>query len=106
MTEVDSKTFIAGAANDLKIAVDDLTGIIISLQEDVELLKVKNSKPDKNAAELLLDYLSWEDSEPKRNLEKLCGEEIKQCMKWLDYYCEKEGTTPEQALNSIIKGDI
>lgn len=46
MTEINSKTFIIGVANDLRIAVDDLTEILISVHADVEKLKVKTSKPD------------------------------------------------------------
>jgi len=38
-------------------------------------------------------------------MEALCGKEIEQYMKWLDYYCEKHGTTKEQALKEIINGD-
>jgi len=106
MTEIDSKTLIQGIGNDFKILIDDVIGTILTLHEDVELLKVKTSKPDKHAAALLLDYLSWEDSEPKKNLKKLCGDEIKQCMEWLEYYCKKNGTTKEQALKEIINGEI
>ncbi|HBG50114.1 MAG TPA: hypothetical protein DDW90_11595 [Cyanobacteria bacterium UBA9971] len=106
MTEIDSKTMFQGIGNDFKILIDDVIGTILTIHEDMELLKVKTSKPDKHAAALLLDYLTWADSEPKKNLEKLCGEEIKQCMKWLEYYCEKHGTTKEQALQEIINGEI
>lgn len=104
MTEIDSATMIKGIANDMKIAIDDLTGIIITLNNDVEHLKVKTSKPDKMAASLLLDYLSWEDGEPAQNLERICGREIKEYMKWLEYYCNKEGMTKEQVLKEIIDG--
>ena len=106
MTEIDSKTMLQSIGNDFKILIDDIIGIIFTLYEDVELLKVKTSKPDKHAAALVLDYLSWEDNEPKKNLEKLCGEEIKQCMKWLEYYCEKHGTSKEQTLKEIINEEI
>jgi len=106
MTKIDSKTMLQGISNDFKILIDDIIGIIVDIKEDVELLKVKTSKPDKHAAALLLDYLSWTDSEPKKNLEKLCGEEIKQYMKWLDAYCEENRTTQEQALKEIINGEI
>ena len=106
MTKIDSKTMLQGMGNDFKILIDDLIGTIITLQEDVEMLKIKNSKPDKHAATLLLDYLGWADDKSKKNLEKLCGEEIQQCMKWLEYYCEKHGITKEQALKEIINGEI
>jgi hypothetical protein len=106
MTELDSKTFLTGVGNDFKILIDDVISTIISIQDDIELLKVKTSKPDKYEAALLLDYLSWKDGKSKQNLEKLCGKEIEEHMKWLKYYCEKHGTTQEQALNEIIKGEI
>jgi len=104
MNKIDSKAVIQGIGNDLKILIDDVIGVIISLHEDMELLKIKTSKPDKHSAQLLLDYLSWEDGESKQNLKKLCGQEIEQCMKWLKYYCNKQGTTQEQALKEIIDG--
>jgi hypothetical protein len=102
MTQIDSITLIKGIANDLKIAIDDLTVVIVTLNSDVETLKLKASKPDKLAASLLLDYLSWEEGQSKQNLEKLCGEEIKEYMSWLNYHCKKEGITKEQALKEII----
>jgi len=71
----------------------------------VELLKVKTSKPSKAAAKALLEYIAMEDCKAKENMEALCGNEIEQYMKWLDYYCEKHGTTKEQALKEIINGD-
>jgi len=55
---------------------------------------------------LLLDYLGWEEGKSKQNLEKLCGEEIKEYLSWLDYYCKKEGTTPEHALQAVIDGEV
>lgn len=106
MSKNKVNTLLKGARNDFKIAVDELFNIIEILHEDVDLLKVKTSRPDKHAAALLLDYLGWEDSKPKQNLEKLCGEEIKEYIKWLDYYCKKEGTTREQALKEIINSEI
>lgn len=106
MTKIDSKTMIQGIGNDFKILIDDVISVIISLHEDMELLKIKTSKPDKHAATLLLDYLSWKDGEAKQNLEKLCGEEILQCMKWLEYHCKKHGTTQEQALMEIIDEEV
>jgi hypothetical protein len=106
MQKNNFKTLLSGARNDLKIAVDDLFNVIDIIQKDVDQLKIKISKPDKHEAALLLDYLGWDESKPKQNLEKLCGEEIKQYMKWLEYYCQKTGTTKEQALNEIINGDI
>jgi len=72
MSGIDFKTYINGVGNDLKIAIDDIIGTILTLHEDVELLKVKTCKPDKHAAALLLDYLNWEDSEPKK-IWKLCA---------------------------------
>lgn len=104
MQDNNLKTLLSGARNDLKIVVDDLFNAIEIISEDVELLKVKTSKPDKHEAALLLDYLCWDESKPKQNLEKLCGEEIEEYLKWLEYYCKKYGTTKEQALKEIIEG--
>jgi len=104
MNKIDSKAMIQGIGNDLKILIDDVIGVIVSLRDDIELIKIKTSKPDKHSAQLLLDYLSWEDGKSKQNLEKLCCEEIQEYMKWLEYYCEKNGTTHEQVLKEIIDG--
>jgi len=104
MNEIDFKTYIEGIKNDVKIAVDDIFAVLEKLGSDVEHLKVKTFKPDKLAASLLLDYLGWEESQSKQNLEKICGEEIRQYLKWLEYYCQKEGMTKEQALREIIEG--
>jgi len=106
MTQIDSTTMIKGIANDLKISIDDLTDIIVTLNSDVEILKLKASKPDKLAASMLLDYLGWKEGQSKQNLEKLCGKEIEQYMKWLEYYCKENGTTQEQTLKEVIKGEI
>ena len=106
MTEIDSKTMINGIGNDLKIAVDDLIGAIIKLQDDVKELKFKTAKPDKTTSMALLEYLAMEEGEAKKNLEILCGEEIKQHFKWLEKYCEENHCTQEQALKEIINGEI
>ena len=106
MQENNFKTLLNGARNDFKIAIDDLFNAIEIVYEDVEHLKLKTSRPDKMAASLLLDYLNWEEGKSKQNLEELCGKEIKQYMKWLEYYCKENGTTQEQALKEIINGEI
>jgi len=104
MTGIDFKTFVNGVGNDLKISIDDVIGSIITIQEDVEKLKVKTSKPGKSVAKALLEYIAMEDSKAKENLEALCGKEIKQYFKWLDNYCKENLCTQEQALNEIIEG--
>lgn len=106
MNEINYKDCIRGIKNDFKIAIDDAFCVLETITDDLEHLKVITSKPDKNVATLLLDYLGWEEGNSKQNLEKLCEEEIKQYFRWLEYYCEKHGTTKEQALNEIINGEI
>jgi len=78
MSEMDFQTFINGVGNDLKIAIDDVIGVISSIQEDVKKLKIKTSKPDKKIAQALLEYLAMEESKAKINMENLCGNEIEQ----------------------------
>ena len=90
MTKIDSKTYLEGIKNDIKIAVNDVFAILEKIDSDVEHLKVKTSKPDKHAAKLLLQYLGWEEGKSKQNLEKLCKKEIEQYLRWLDYYCKKK----------------
>jgi len=106
MTKIDSTTFITGIGNDLKIAIDDVISIIITIHDDIEKLKVNTSKPNKATAKALLEYIAMEEGKAKENLEALCGKEIEQYFKWLDNYCEENGITQEQALKEIINGEI
>jgi hypothetical protein len=75
---MDFKTFINGVGNDLKIAIDDVIGSIITIQEDVDILKMKTTKPDKATALALLEYIAMEDGRAKQNMKILCGKEIQQ----------------------------
>jgi len=43
LQKIDSKTYINGVRNDLKIAIDDIIDIIINIQEDIEKLKIKKT---------------------------------------------------------------
>lgn len=105
LKKLDSKTMLDGVGNDLKILIDDVIGAIIDLQEDVNKLKFKASKPSKVKAMALLEYISMEDCNAKKNMEILCGDEIKHCMEWIDKYCEDNACTQEEALNEIIDSD-
>ena len=106
LQNIDFKTFINGAGNDLKIAIDDVIGAIITIQADIEKLKIKALKPDKDAAKALLEYIAMEDSKSKENIEALCGREIQKYLRWLDKYSKEVSSTPEQVLIEIIQGDI
>ena len=44
MQNKNFKTLINAIGNDLKISIDDLTGIIIDIKDDIE--KLKNKKSD------------------------------------------------------------
>ena len=105
LEKLDSKTMLDGVGNDLKILIDDVIGAIIDLQEDVSKLKFKASKPSKVKAMAILEYLSMEECKVKQNIEALCGDEIKQSLKWIDKYCEDNDCTQEEALNEIIDND-
>jgi len=105
MTGINSKVFLEGVGNDFKILIDDVIGVILSIQDDVEKLKFKTSKPSKSKAMAILEYLAMEEGKSKQNLEALCGEEIKQCLKWLNNYCSENVCSQEEALNEIIDGD-
>ena len=106
MSEIDFKTFINGVGNDLKIAIDDITGAIATIHEDVENLKVKTSKPDKKIAQALLEYIAMDEGKEKENMTVLCGNEISLYLKWINEYCKEYGYTQEQALNKIIEDCI
>ncbi|HSA05877.1 MAG TPA: hypothetical protein P5556_01705 [Candidatus Gastranaerophilales bacterium] len=103
MTKIDFKTYLNGVGNDLKTCIDDVIGIIIGIHEDVEKLKFNSLKPNKEKAKAILEYLAMEDCKSKKNMEALCGEEIKQCLKWLDSYCKENSCSQEDALNEIIE---
>lgn len=106
MTGIDFKTYVNGVGNDLKIVIDDVINIILTIHNDIEVLKVKTSKPNRATAKALLEYIAMEDCKAKENLEILCSKEIEQYFKWLESYCEENGTTQEQALQEIINGEI
>jgi hypothetical protein len=103
MSEMDFKTFINGVGNDFKIAIDDVIGAILNIQEDVEKLKIKTSKPDKKTAQALLEYFAMEEGRVKQNMEILCGEEINEYLKWVDEYCKEYCCSQEEALKFIIE---
>ncbi|HSA07519.1 MAG TPA: hypothetical protein P5556_10095 [Candidatus Gastranaerophilales bacterium] len=86
MSKIDFKTYLNGVGNDLKIAIDDVIGVVEKIHDDVEKLKLDSLKPNKLSAKILLDYISWKEGQSKQNLEKLCGKEIEQYQKWLEYY--------------------
>ncbi len=106
MTKIDFNTYLNGIGNDLKTSIDDVIGVISNLHEEVAKLKTKTSKPDKNTAQALLDYLGMDEGKSKQNLEVLCGTEIKQYFKWLEDYCSEHNCTQEEILNVIIEGKI
>jgi len=106
LQELNFKAFINGVGNDLKIAIDDVIGAISNIQQDVEKLKVKTSKPDKKTAQAFLEYIAMEEGRTKINIKILCGEEIKQYMNWLDEYCKENACSQEQALNEILNDEI
>lgn len=102
MSGINFKTYLSGVGNDLKIAIDDVIGVIEKIHDDVEKLKLESLKPNKLSAKILLDYLGWEEGQSKQNLEKLCSKEIEQYQKWLDYYCKENNCSKEEALQRII----
>ena len=106
MTGINFETYINGVGNDLKTSIDDVIGVISSLHQDVEKLKAKTSKPDKDIAEALLEYIGMDEGKSKQNLEVLCGSEIQQYFKWLEDYCSEHNCTQEEILNAIIEGEI
>lgn len=106
MSEIDFQTFINGVGNDLKIAIDDVIGIISGIKEDVEKLKIKTSKPEKKIAQALLEYLAMEEGRAKQNMEILCGKEINEYLKWIDEYCKEYCCSQEETLNLIIEEKI
>jgi len=102
MSKIDFKTYINGIGNDLKTSIDDVIGVIIGINEDVEKLKTKTSKPNKDAAKALLEYIAMEPGKSKQNLEALCGKEIQHYFRWLDDYCSDHNCTQEEGLQRII----
>lgn len=106
LQKVDFKDSVNNIGNDFKIAVDDLISVILSVKEDVETLRIKTSKPDKPTARALLEYISMEPCKSKENMELFLGKQLSFYFKWLEIYCDENSCSLEQALNSIIKGEI
>lgn len=63
------------------------------MQKDVRYLKLKAFQPEKVHAKVFLEYLSWEDDNPKKNFELLYATEIKIFNDWLKVYCEEYSCT-------------
>lgn len=106
LEEVDFNDSVNSIGNDFKTAVDDLIAVILTVKEDVEILKLKTSKPDKPTARALLEYLKMDTCKAKENMELFLGKELQLYFKWLDSYCDENSCTQEQALNFIINGQI
>jgi hypothetical protein len=106
MIKIDFSTYLNGIGNDLKISIDDVIAVINGLNEDVEKLKTKTSKPDKDTAQALLEYLAMDEGKSKQNIEVLCGSEIQQYFKWIEDYCSEHNCTQEEILNAIIEDEI
>lgn len=105
MTEINFKTYIKGVKNDVKIAVDDVFAVLEKIGSDVEKLKFENQKPDKYAAQAILEYIAMDEGKSKKNMEALCGKDLQQYLKWIENYCTEHNCTQEEALQRIIDED-
>jgi hypothetical protein len=47
-----------------------------------------------------------EPCKSKENMELFLGKQLSFYFKWLEIYCDENSCSQEQALNSIIKGEI
>ncbi len=105
MEKSSIKTTINTAGNDLKSAIDDIMWIILNIQEDLKILKVKELKPDKSQAKALLEYITMENSEAKKLIKILCGDKIEKYFKWIDEYCKEYSIKREQVLQKIVENE-
>lgn len=65
--------------------------------------KISNkSKPNKDVARAILEYLSWEDCRAKENFKIIFEKELAGYMNWLDNYCKLNNCSDEEALIRII----
>lgn len=88
--------------NTLKSAIDDLLSTIEIIHDELNVLKIKSSQPDKATAKALLEFMAMDEGDGKENLKLLCAKEIAGYKIWLDFYCKENNCTQEEALNQIL----
>jgi hypothetical protein len=64
---------------------------------------MENLKISKDIAKALLEYIAMEDCMAKKNMNAICGEEIKVYLKLINKECKKENLSQEQILTNIIE---
>ena len=77
---------------------------IEDMQKDIRNLKLKAFEPDKDEAEAVLNYLSWEEGEAKTNFEISFRKELSIINEWLEVYCKEYHCNREKALENVIYG--
>lgn len=105
MNKQNYKEAICELEKDLKNCVEKFTEILYDTSVSVEKLKIQLAKPTSEKAALILDYMSWEEGQPKRNFEACFEEELSLTFAWLDEYIEQHGGTRESVLRGIIEKD-
>ncbi|MDD3149682.1 MAG: hypothetical protein PHV68_02515 [Candidatus Gastranaerophilales bacterium] len=76
---------------------------IKEIQKDVKNLKLKAFQPNKGYAQAFLEYLSWENGNPKKNFETIYAKELELLNEWLEVYCSEYNCNRKEALERIIE---
>lgn len=100
---MSDKAILVDLKTDLITILNSGFNVLEKLSEDNKKLKLKAFKPSKTEAKIYLDYLDWEESEPKANFKEIYKREIEIVSEWLDIYCEEHNCSQEDALEMIIE---
>lgn len=106
MKEIDLASVLDDAENDLTNGIQQVIYTLNLLVKNTKDFTIKTFRPDKITAQAMLEYIAMEEGKIKENITILCGKEIERYFKWLDKYCEENACNQEQALQTIINGNI
>jgi len=93
--------YLDAMRNDIKIAVDEIFDELGFMLYDLKRLKLITFKPDKTAAQDLLEYLNQNDQLPQKNSEKIV-KNLDIYLSWLELYCQENNCSKDNALKNII----
>lgn len=93
--------YLDAIRNDIKIAVDEIFDELSFILYDLKRLKLITFKPDKTAAQALLEYLNQNDEKSQKDSEKII-KNIGIYLSWLELYCEENNCSKDKALKTII----
>jgi hypothetical protein len=94
---------INASGNLLKMGMIDLIEYMRQISRELQIIKGQPTKPAKQVARAMLEYISWEDKHLLKTVTLLGGGELYRYFRWLDEYCATNKCSQEEALKQIIK---